>query len=144
MYIGMFQVDLEFVQFVKDPTHETNILDKFLTNQPDLFDALVIQSLVKTKHKAVLVNCDKTTSNRDITVKPRITIDVRVYSPVVGNLLYQSFCTHNCSAVVNTTDAQSDTIDAIYDDFVKIVRCHLDQIVPLHKITICENRNQVT
>ena len=71
------------------------------------------------------------------------------------------------SAIVNAIDAQSDTIDAIYDDFVKIVKWrvyqivslrkatiwHVDQIVRLRKVTmclvdqivrLCENRNQVT
>ena len=122
---SMFELDLGFVQLVKDPTHKTNILDKFLTNRPHLFD--------------VQVNCDKTTSNGDKTVKPRTTIDVRVYSPVVGKLLCQSLCNYNWSAIVNAIDAQSDTINAIYDDFVKIVKWHVGQIVPLHKVIMRES-----
>ena len=113
------------------------MLDKFLTNRPDLFDVQVMQCFVKTKHKAVLVNCDKNTSNGYKTVTPRTTIDVRVYSPVVGILLCQSICNYNWIAIVNAIDAQSDTIHAIYNDFVEIVKWSIDQIVPLHKVTMC-------
>jgi len=40
-------------QIVQKPTHGKNILDKFFTSRPDLFDVDVFRSLVKTKHKAV-------------------------------------------------------------------------------------------
>ena len=137
LYFQVDVINIEFVQLIKDPTHKTNIHDIFLINRPDLFDVQVIQS--KTKHKVVLVNCDKTTSNGDKTVKPSTTIDVRVYSPVVGNLLCQSLCNYNWIAIVNAIDAQSDTINAIYDDFVKIVKWHVGQIVPLRKVIMRES-----
>jgi hypothetical protein len=45
------------MQLVNEPTHRTNILDKFITNRPDLFSVHTVVSSVKTKHKAVLANC---------------------------------------------------------------------------------------
>ena len=45
------------VQLVHDVTHGKNILDKFLTNNPDLFSVRVASSTIKTKHKSVLANC---------------------------------------------------------------------------------------
>ena len=48
----------------------------------------------------------------------------------------QYFYNYNWSAIVNAIDAQSDTIDAIYEDFVKIIKWHVDQIVSLHKVTM--------
>ena len=43
-------------QIVNVPTHNNNILDKFITNRPDMFVVQVMQSLIKTKHKALIVN----------------------------------------------------------------------------------------
>ena len=113
MDIRTIDIDLEIDHLVKDQTRRTNILDKFPTNLPYLFHvAYKLQSLVKTKHKAVLVNCDKTTSNGDKTFIPRTTIDGRVYSHVVGNVLCQSFCNYNWSTI--RIDAQSYIYIYIY------------------------------
>ena len=57
MDIGMFEIDLCFVQLLKYPTQKTNVFDTLLTNRPDR-DVQVIQYLVKIKHKAILVNCE--------------------------------------------------------------------------------------
>ena len=43
-------------QIVNVATHNENILDNFITNKPDLCVVQVAQSLVKTKHKALIVN----------------------------------------------------------------------------------------
>ena len=56
------------------------------------------------------------------TVKLRTSIDFRVYSSVIGNLLCQTFSNYNWRTVVNLIDAQSDAIDAIYDDSMSIVK----------------------
>ena len=45
------------VQLVKDVTHGKRILDKFLTNNSELFSIKTINSTIKTKHRAVLANC---------------------------------------------------------------------------------------
>jgi len=47
------------VQLVNQPTHGDNILDKVFTNRPDCFVASVGRNLLKTKHLAVIVNCDQ-------------------------------------------------------------------------------------
>jgi len=50
------EVDLGLSQLVHQNTRGSNILDKFLTNRPDLFSsATVFDSLVKSDHKAILV-----------------------------------------------------------------------------------------
>ena len=43
-------------QIVKVPTYNKNILDQFITNRPDLFNVQVAHSLIKTKHKARIIN----------------------------------------------------------------------------------------
>ena len=42
-------------QIVNKPTHCNHILDKVYTNRPDIYEADVFISLVKTKHRAVYV-----------------------------------------------------------------------------------------
>ena len=44
-------------QIVDKATHGHNILDKFFTNRPDLFGFNLVIPAIKTKHRAVLVNC---------------------------------------------------------------------------------------
>ena len=80
MDTSRFESILGFVQIIIIPTHENNITEKFITNRPDLFSVQVMQSLAKTKHKAVLVNCDKPADNMR-SVQPRHTVEVRLYSP---------------------------------------------------------------
>ena len=50
------QTQLGLVQIVNNPTHNNNILDVFITNRQDLFDVQSGQSLIKTEHKASIVN----------------------------------------------------------------------------------------
>ena len=51
MDFDMFEVNLGFVQLVKIPTHERNIVDKFVRNRPDIIDVEFIKYLVNNKHK---------------------------------------------------------------------------------------------
>ena len=50
------QTQLGLDQIVNNPTHNNNIIDVFITNRQDLFDVQVGQSLIKTEHKALIVN----------------------------------------------------------------------------------------
>jgi hypothetical protein len=67
--------DHGLTQIIDQPTHGNHILDKFLTNRPDLFTFTLLRptSTIKTKHKTILVNCDidtgKKHSNPTNTVK---------------------------------------------------------------------------
>ena len=50
------ETDLGFVQLVQQLTHGPNLIDKFFINRPDLYtSAATYTSIVKTKHKAVIV-----------------------------------------------------------------------------------------
>ena len=52
------ECDYAFNQLVASVTHGRNILDKVFVNQTDLFVSSVFDSLIKTKHKAVLIHSD--------------------------------------------------------------------------------------
>ena len=54
-----FESILGFAQMIQNLTQNNNIIDKYLINLPDLFTIQAMQSLVKTKHKAVWTNYDK-------------------------------------------------------------------------------------
>jgi len=41
-------------QIVHSNTHGHNILDRVYTSRPDLYSALVVKSLINTKHLAVI------------------------------------------------------------------------------------------
>ena len=43
-----------------------------------------MQSLVKTKHKLLLINCDKL-DKKDTNVKLRSKVDVRLYNPTAAS-----------------------------------------------------------
>jgi hypothetical protein len=49
------EIDFGLVQIVTKPTHGKNILDKFFTSRPDISEVEVFASLIKTKHRAVIV-----------------------------------------------------------------------------------------
>jgi len=56
---GFLEQDYGLTQLVCTATHGNKVLDKILTNRPDLFTAVVCKSLVKTKHSAVIVGPDR-------------------------------------------------------------------------------------
>ena len=67
-------------QIVNVPTHNNNILDKFITNRPDMFVVQVMQSLVKTKHKALIVN-SKAECVQDVARPGRTVVQLWHYPP---------------------------------------------------------------
>ena len=48
-------IDYGLLQIVTTPTHNLNLIDKVFVNHPDKYEAYCIQSLIKTKHMAVLI-----------------------------------------------------------------------------------------
>ena len=52
----LLKISYGLTQVVESATHGTKILDKFFVSRPDLFDVTVCGSLVKTKHKAVILS----------------------------------------------------------------------------------------
>ena len=80
------QTELGLDQIVNLPTHGANILDAFVTNSPDLFDLKIGQSLIITKHKALIVN-DRSTKIQPVQYAARKSVQIRNYIPLTSNLL---------------------------------------------------------
>ena len=75
-----------------------------------LFSGSVGQSLIKTRHKALIVNAN---GEPDIsTVRaPRIFIRLWDYTALLSCLLRQAFANYNWSGFTNAIDARSGIID---------------------------------
>ena len=73
-------------QIANIPTHNDNILDQFIINRPDLFVVQVAQSLVKTKHKALIINL-KADCVQAVARPQRTTVTIFDYTPLVSFLL---------------------------------------------------------
>ena len=84
-----------------------------ISSQIDLIQ--VMQSLVKTEHKSLLVNCDKL-DRTDTNVNFCSKVGVRLYNPTAPSLLNQAFCDYNWNSVIKPIDANSDSLDAIYNE----------------------------
>ena len=71
-----------------------------------------MQSLIKTKHKAAVINTSKVPP-----VKPyatRMKLCIRQYSPTVTKRLSEYECRYNFSGITNAIDNNADNIDDIY------------------------------
>ena len=97
-------------QIVNNPTHNNNILHVFITNRPDLFDVQVGQSLIKTEHKALIVN-SRIDCNAAKQRTPRRRVHVLDYNPVSANLLRQTLARYNRNCICAAIDCKTGTID---------------------------------
>ena len=122
------------VQLVHDVTHGKNILDKFLTNNPDLFSVRVASSTIKTKHKTILANCSTDPAGaankrgRAIHSFP----DIRTQHMA---LLRETLAAYNWGAVY----AAGNDIDVAYENFLLIIKGLIKMCIPFKTITVRES-----
>ena len=88
--------DAGMSQLVTSPTHGKNILDKFITNAPELFNVSVIKSSLTTKHMAILVNCHFQTDDTKVKRKVIQFYDIRKHNL---DALGKALSTHRWGAV---------------------------------------------
>ena len=80
----------------------------------------VIQSLVKIKHKALIIN-SKADCIQANSRPQRATIEICNYTLLTSRLLHQELANYNWSNLIAAIDNNTDSIDNSYDDFVRIV-----------------------
>ena len=63
-------------QLVTDVTHGNNVLDEVFINRPDIYSTIVLRSLLKTKHSAVLVRpvIDRQICNRVVAKRKKVSL----------------------------------------------------------------------
>ena len=106
------------VQLVKDVTHGKRILDKFLTNNSELFSIKTINSTIKTKHRAVLANCSAEMEHSAAKMTCRKTVSFPDSRAQHIAVLREALASYNWGAV----HADGDDVDAAYNTFVCIIK----------------------
>jgi hypothetical protein len=123
-----FENEAGLMQLVKDITHEKSILDKFLTNRPELFAVSVCASSIKTKHKSIIANSD-----HKIFANP---VRKTVFFPDIRepnlNLLRHALAAHNWGAIY----AAEPDVNACFDAFNETVTKMIEHHIPKKQITM--------
>lgn len=122
-----------FSQLSNAPTHCNKIIDKFFINRPDLYRCEITQSIVKTKHKAVI--CTPAARNSDIHKQQRRR-KFRVYDVRAQHIDFLRF-------TLGTTDWSAiydmNTVDLMYSSFLKIVKNAINLCIPSKMVSIRES-----
>ena len=117
------------VQIVKAPTHCTSVLDKVYTSRPDIFTATVVKSLIKTKHKAVIVKGESTKSEPIAEDRKIVKLyDLRAHN--VDRLRYIT-ATFDWSHCLMCHDMQK-----LYDMFVQSVHSIIEHSIPVRLVRL--------
>lgn len=74
--LGFLEVQYGLHQLVTDVTHGNNVLDKVFINRPDIYSTIVLRSLLKTKHSAVLVRpvIDRQICNKVVAKRKKVSL----------------------------------------------------------------------
>ena len=117
------------MQLVKQCTHGKNVLDKVFTNRPDVFSTDVSQSLIQTKHKAVIVF----PSNTSLNCHSLSQCKVKLYDFRSHNIHYLRFMAANAdwSDCVECYDIQ-----VLYVAFDHKIHDLNNKCIPMKEVTM--------
>ena len=121
--------DLGLVQLVTEPTHCGHIIDKVFVSRPDLYGCFVVQSTLKTKHKAVILDSERS----DLPSVRQQRAKVKLYDlrePNVDRLRYY-LGTFPWERLMELTD-----VEQVYHAFVDITQHILSFTVPVKKVSM--------
>lgn len=123
---AFIEADHGFIQLVNEPTHENNLIDKFFISRPSLYVSSVCKSVVKTRHKAVLIqSCCSAPTNTKINNNARKKCVVYDKRPHIIDFLRHCFGTFDWSYLYDIQD-----IDVLYSEFITIVKKMIDYCIP--------------
>ena len=74
-----------------------------------------------SKYKALIVN-SKAECEQDVLRPGRTVVQLWDYTPAARCLLLQSLSNYNWNGINDAIECKSDSIDAIYNDFINIVK----------------------
>jgi hypothetical protein len=122
--------DYGFTQIVSGPTHGNNLIDKFFVTRSDLYCAVVCKSIVKTKHKAVLVTSCIGSQN---VVSQSSRRKHRVYDTRAHNIDCLRFAlgTFDWSSVL-----ERSSVEQIYNAFLGVIRMFIQRCIPSKTVTL--------
>jgi hypothetical protein len=126
------EVDYGMSQLVTRPTHGNNIIDKYFTSRPDLFQVDVFKSLIKTKHLVVHVSLATVVNNNNVLnkCKGRKSVLYDLRSQNIDSLRY-ALGVHDWSLELSCSDIQP-----VYDNFVRVVLSLVKQCIPVKNVRL--------
>jgi len=123
------ETDYGLVQLVKQYTHGKNILDKVFSSRPDAFSTYFDSSLIKTKHKAVIV----LPSNENLNCHSLSHSKVKLFDLRSHNIHYLRFMVANA----DWSDClECYNIQAVYDTFVHKVHDLINKCIPVKDVNM--------
>ena len=125
------ECDYAFNQLVASVTHGRNILDKVFVNQTDLFVSSVFDSLIKTKHKAVLIHSDNCQFKRLTSEMSRRKTRVYDLKPHNIDALRAAIGNYDWSDLLSCNDVQ-----IVYDQFAAVIPNLIDNLVPSRMVRL--------
>ena len=133
MDTGFLEVDYGLTQLVTGPTHERSILDKVFVSRPDIYTATVFSSLLKIKHKALLIQPINDGFQTSTPYKNRRRKTVTVYDLRQSNIDKLRFYlgTYDWSSFV-----ACNSVATIYTWFLYVVREIISFCVPTKNIKV--------
>jgi hypothetical protein len=123
------EIDYGLVQLVCTSTHGTNLLDKFFVNRSDLYCVEVINSLLKTKHKALYAHGTEILSRSEVCPKAEIKVfDLRQHNI---DRLRNAIGLKDWNSLISSND-----IDYIYSNFVTFLHKCIETCIPTKLVKI--------
>ena len=121
--------DHGLVQMVTEPTHCGHIIDKVFVSRPDLYGCYVVQSTLKTKHKAVILDSERCDPPSVCHQRAKVKLyDLRESN--IDRLRYY-IGTDPWQQLMELTD-----VEQVYDDFVGITQNILSFTVPVKTVSM--------
>jgi len=124
------ECDFGLTQLVYIATHGSNILDKCFTNRPDIYNVDVLNSLLKTKHKALYVHSPIESLTASANSRTKVTVyDLRAHN--IDRLRF-AIANYNWSSLYLHTGDISD----LYDCFHDIIQYIINHSVPSKTVSL--------
>jgi len=115
---SMLENDYGLTQMVNQATRKNSVLDKYLTNRPDLITTVsVIQSLVRSDHKAVVVNPVSSAGGAQRKHTEHHTAIVYDKSPEHIANLCEALGKYSWNALISAIDCGVIDANEAFDDF---------------------------
>ena len=124
---SFLESDYGLIQLVSTATHGNNILDKVFTNRPDLYNACVLKSLIKTKHAAVLISNEPA----KLCYTKRKTAELWDLRQHNIDRLRFAICSFDWHCVLNC-----DNVCDMYDRFLDVITMLMRTCIPVRKVTL--------
>ena len=122
--------DCGFTQIVNVPTHGNKIIDKVFINRPDQYSCKVCKSVVKTKHKLVIISPTvNDVSRASASVRRKYSVyDTR--APNIDRLRF-ALGTYDWSYIYDY-----ESFDEMYSEFLTVIKETVQCCVPCKTVSI--------